>query len=140
MLLRQVGGEVVEHAQLIAVQVSDSELAQAPGLILRLGENFCASLLPGAVELIHLLFALQIEPDDNGTASSGLFPKLRVGEKHPAIPLRNAADATLVIAPIEVESQHIDVILGGFLNVADGNLRNGLGEVCRHEDGLHCSA
>ena len=36
VLVRQVCRKVIEHAELVVVQVGDSELAQAPRLILRL--------------------------------------------------------------------------------------------------------
>lgn len=35
----------------------------------------------------------------------------------------------MVIAPLDTESEHMNVILGGFLNIADGVLRDSLGEM-----------
>jgi hypothetical protein len=50
------------------------------------------------------------------------------------MPLRNAPNPARVVAPIETESEHINVILSGFLNVADGNFGDSGGEVCEHAE------
>ena len=49
LLLPQFPRKVVEHAQLIAVQIGDPELAQVPRFILRLSKDLRPSLPPTMV-------------------------------------------------------------------------------------------
>ena len=44
---------------------------------------------------------------------------------------RTKVDA-LVVAPVEVKPEHIYVIVSGPFDIADRNLRNGLGKVREH--------
>lgn len=43
-------------------------------------------------------------------------------------PLRDPSDPALIIAPVEVEPEHIDVIRGGLIHVGYRNLWNSHGK------------
>jgi hypothetical protein len=45
--------KIVEHAQLLAIRIRGSELAQTPGLVLWLGENLRARVAPAAIKFIE---------------------------------------------------------------------------------------
>ena len=79
---------------------------------------------------------ISVQPNHNRPSGSIVSAERRVRQEHPAIPLRNAPNPTRVIAPIETESEHINVIFSGSLNVADGNFGDSGGEVCEHADHL----
>src|SRR5581483_4324328 len=132
LLLPRFPGEVIEHPQLVAVQVGDSEFAQAPRFILRLSQNLRPSLPPATVQFIDILPAIQIQPDHNRPAAAVVPAKRSIREEHTAIPLRDAADPALVVTPIEMKPEHIHVIFGGLLDIANRNLRNRLGKMREH--------
>ena len=68
LLLPQFPGEVVEDAELIAVEIGDPELAQVPGLVFGFGEDLCSGIAPAMVQFVDFLPALQIQPDDDPVA------------------------------------------------------------------------
>src|SRR6266576_2367636 len=74
-------GEVIEDTEQIPVQICCRELVQAPGLRLRWGHQFRVAGAPRAIQLIHFLFAAQIQPDQDWWGVAILAPKLLVGQK-----------------------------------------------------------
>src|SRR5438045_3410286 len=60
LLRPQLPRKIVEHAQLIAIQIGDPELAQAPRLILRLSQDLRPSLPPAMVQFVDFVPAIQI--------------------------------------------------------------------------------
>src|SRR6476646_7734590 len=58
LTLSQFPGEVVEHAQLIAVQIGDPELAELPGFIVRFVKDLRPGASPTIVQLIDFVFAV----------------------------------------------------------------------------------
>src|SRR5947209_5302978 len=65
-------GKIVEHAQLVAVQIGDPELAQAPRFILRLSNDLRPSLPPTMVQFVDFVLTGQIQPDYNRPATAVL--------------------------------------------------------------------
>src|SRR5579862_2782116 len=102
LLLPQFPGKVVKNAQLIAVQIGDPELAQVPGFVLGLSEDFCPGIFPPGEEFIHFLLAVEIEPDHHRPSRAVVLVEGRIGQKHPAVTLGDATDAALVVAPVEM--------------------------------------
>ncbi len=57
LLLSQFPRKVVEHAQLIAVQIGNPELAQVPRLVLRLSKDLRPSVAPTMVQFVDFMLA-----------------------------------------------------------------------------------
>jgi hypothetical protein len=128
----QFPGKVVEDAQLITVQIGDPELAQVPWFVLRLSEDLRPGIAPAMVELVDFLLAIQIQPDHDRAARTVVLVERRIRQEDTALPLRDASDAALIVTPVEMEAEHIHVILGGLLDIADRNLWNRLWKVREH--------
>ena len=131
-LLLQFARKIVEHAQLIAVEIGDRELAQVPRFVLRLSKDLRTGGPPAMVEFVHFLLAIEIQPDHDCPAVAVVLAERSIRQEHAALPLRDAANAALVVAPVEMETEHVDVIFGGCLDIANGNLWNRLGKVREH--------
>src|SRR4051794_26835147 len=130
LLHPQLPRKVVEHAQLIAVEISHRELPQVPRLILRLGHDLRSRLSPSLMQLVDFLLAFQIQPDHDRAIA--LLPELGIGQEHSAIPLRDAPDPVLNILPVEMEPKHVYVVIACLVNITDRNLRNGVGKARKH--------
>jgi hypothetical protein len=52
------------------------------------------------------------------------------------IPPKKIPPIPLIIAPVETEPEHIHLILGGFVNVADGISATSVRKVCEHAKAL----
>src|SRR5579885_1091318 len=100
-VLPELPGEVIEHAQLIAVQICDPELAQAPRLILRLGEDLRPRVPPALIKSVNFVFTVQIQPDGDCFASTVVPAERRIRQEHTAFSLRDSADTALVVTPVE---------------------------------------
>jgi hypothetical protein len=84
------------------------------------------------VEFVDFLLAIQIQPNhDNPAITVGMAERC-IGQEHAALALRDAPDPALVVTPVEMESEHVHVILGGLLDIANRNLRNRLGKGREH--------
>jgi len=129
VFMAQFPGEVVKHAQLIAVQVGNSELAQVPRFILWLREDLRPGLAPTMIQFIDFVLTIQIQPDHDLVPVSVVSAERRIRQEHAAVALRYAADAAFVIAPVEMEPERVYVILGGLFDIANRNLWNRLGKV-----------
>ena len=57
--------KVVEHTQLIAVQISDPELAQVPRFVLHGLDNLRPGIFPALEQFVDFLFALEIQLNDD---------------------------------------------------------------------------
>src|SRR5262245_5955745 len=124
--------EVVEHTQLIAVQIRDPEFTQVPRFVLHRLDNLRPSVFPALEQFIDFLFAVEIQPDDHWAVRPAGGAERRVREEHSAIPLRDASDPAVIISPVKTESEHVHVVLRGFVNVAHRNLGNGLWKMGQH--------
>jgi len=122
----------MKHAQLIAVQIGDRELAQVPRLVFRLGDDLRASVAPTVEQFVHFLLAIEVQPDYDRSRVAVVLAERRIRKKYAALAFRNASDAALVVTPIKLEAERIDVILSGPLDVAYGDLWNGLRKVRKH--------
>src|SRR5688572_18582290 len=131
-LLAHFPVEVVEHTQLIAVQVRDPELTQVPRFVLHCLENLRPGIVPALEQFVDFLFAVEIQPDDHRAFRPVDGAERRVREEHSAIPLRDASNPAVIISPVETESEHLHVVLRGVVNVAHRNLGNGLWKVGQH--------
>ena len=128
----QFPSEVVEYSQLIAVEIGDRELAQVPRFVLRLGNDLRTGVAPAMIQFVHFLPAIEIQPDYDRPAIAEGLAERSIRQEHAAPSLRDAPDPTLVVTPVEMEPERIYVILGGFLDIANGNLWNRLGKVREH--------
>src|SRR4029450_885232 len=128
-LLAHFPVKIVEHTQLIAVQIRDPELTQVPGFVLHCLDNRRPGILPALEQFVDFLFAVEIQPDDYRTLRPVVDAERPVREKHSTTPLRDASNAAVIISPVKTESEHVDVVRRGLINVAHRNLGNGLWKV-----------
>lgn len=128
--------EVVEDAQLIAVQVSDPELTQVPGLVFRPGNNPGAASLPSIKEFIDSVPATAVQPDGHRSRGFCLPSKEGVSQKEAAIPLRYSGDAAFFVAPVQSEPEYVDVVRAGFIDVSDRQFGNGSRKALGHANKL----
>jgi hypothetical protein len=75
--------EIIEHPESISVRICRSEFVQSIRLRFRIGQKNGFGRAPGAVQIIDLTFAVQIEPDQNGAAVAAFFAECGSGEKEP---------------------------------------------------------
>jgi hypothetical protein len=92
LLLGQIPREVIEDAKLIAIEVGDAELAQAPRFVLGLGEDLGSGLLPTLVQFVDFLFAVEIQPDHHPASGAVVLVERSIGQEHPAVAVRDAAN------------------------------------------------
>src|SRR6185437_12816851 len=100
-----VAGKVIEHAKQVAIEVRNREFMQVPRLRLGSRNNPRLALTPRRVQLIDLLFALEIEPHQHGRCSTVILSKRGIGQEHSAVPFRDSCDPIFLATPIDVKAE-----------------------------------
>src|SRR5262249_17178841 len=93
-------------------------------------------LPPAIIQFVNFVLALQVQPDHDRFAITVVLAEGCIREEHTALPLRDAADPALVVTPVEMEPEHIHVILAALLDLPNRNLGNRLGKVREHVSSL----
>lgn len=84
------GREIMEHPESISVRICRGEFVQSIRLRFRIGEHDGFGQAPSAVQIIDLIFAVQIEPDQNGAGVAAFFAKCWTGEEEPTLIARDS--------------------------------------------------
>ena len=124
--------EKQNSAAIVASRSATLNSRRMPRFILRLSKDLRPSLPPTIVQFVDFVLAIQIQPDHDRPATTVVLAERCIRQEHTALPLRDAPDPALVATPVEMEPQHIHVILGGLLDIANRNLWNRLGKVREH--------
>src|SRR5215471_4880167 len=103
-----------------------------PRFVFGLCKDLRPSLPPTTVQFIYFVLAIQIQPDHDGPSATVVLAERCIRQEHTTFPLRDASDPALVVAPVEMEPEHIYVILRGLLDIADRNLWDRHGKVREH--------
>jgi hypothetical protein len=75
---------------MIAVQIGDPELAQAPRFILRFSKDLRPGLPPAMVQFVEFMLAAQIQPDDDRPTISVVLAERCIRREDTALPLPDA--------------------------------------------------
>jgi hypothetical protein len=98
-------------------------LSSGPETIFACAGFHCAKSLSTSALLSRL------SQNKDGTYVAVGLSERAIGDRHFAIPPRDACDAALVVPPIEGEAQRVDVVGCRYVDVGRGDLRDRSGEV-----------
>lgn len=127
-LIFHVSLEIIEGAYEVAIEILSCELAQLPGFVFGLGNDPRLRGLPLGEQFVYLRFAPDIEPEEDRPCVAVLLAEGRIGEKQAAVAPGDAGDAARLVSPIEGETEGIDIVRGGCVDVGYGNLGDCGGE------------
>jgi hypothetical protein len=125
--------EVVEHTEQIAIQVDRGEFVQTPWLRLRRGHQSRFASTPKLIQLIHVLFAFQIQPSHCRSNVAVYFSILLVRQKHSTVAFRDACQSEFVSTLIKSETEIILVVSRRLIDILHRYFGNGAGKLRFHQ-------
>src|SRR5262249_6636829 len=107
-----------------AIQIRRCEFVQAPRLRLRFGKHFYFASTPTLIQLIHFLFAPQIQPSQDRSNVAVYLSKLLVRQKHPTVAFRDACESDFLLTPINSKTEITLIVSRRLVDIAHWYLRN----------------
>jgi hypothetical protein len=120
--LLNVTPEIIEDANEVAIEIGGHKLAQLPRFVFWFGNDLRVRGLPLCEEFVYLGLAREIEPEKDRACVAVGFPEGAIGDEQPAISSGDAGDAALLVAPIEGETQRVDIVGRGLVYSGRRNL------------------